>query len=60
MKPTYITRLVASLLAGLFIVAAPSVGSAGIGALELGLPTTHPETPSHGFALVTVRFQVVR
>ncbi|MBA1142067.1 hypothetical protein [Mesorhizobium neociceri] len=28
MKPTYITRVAASLLAGLFLVTAPSVGSA--------------------------------
>src|SRR5262249_24766193 len=33
------------------------VGSAGIAPMVLGLPRTHPDTPSHGSALVTVRFQ---
>ncbi len=40
--------------------AAASVGSVGIENVEEGEASVQPATPSHGFADVTVRFQVVR
>jgi len=36
------------------------VGSGGMASVSDGLPRTQPETPSQGFADVTVRFHVVR
>jgi hypothetical protein len=37
-----------------------TVGSVGIGNVEVGDARLHPATPSHGFAEPTVRFHVVR